>query len=277
MPQGLTQGTIYTKFLGLWFSSLCFFSERRQAFVVVVERDGFGYLQGVEESEQCGALFTGGKLVSGKAKQTEPAGGQGGATGPSCAGVASQGSSHSRWTKRRVQTKRISQQKRTLTQPVGRPKKKRKMSKHEDEPLVKDGKLNWKGRTITCQSCRNIRHNKATCKKQGRKETTVGQDGSGGSGAGAVIGLSAAAGEGGVSDPGGAGVASQGSSHTRWTKRRVQTERISLQKRTPTQPASQPSTSSQVPVSQTRNGDGIGDGVPTQSSAAGGASEWSFL
>ncbi|GJU03609.1 hypothetical protein Tco_1113947 [Tanacetum coccineum] len=69
----------------------------------------------------------------------------------------------------------------------------------------------------------------------------VGQDGSGGSGAGAVIGLSAAAGE------GGAGVASQGSSR--------------------------------IPVSETRDADGreMGDGVPTQSSATGGASEWSFL
>nr|GEV97667.1 hypothetical protein [Tanacetum cinerariifolium] len=106
-----------------------------------------------------------------------------------------------------------------------------------------------------------------------------GQDGLGGSGVGAVIGLSVAAGEGGTSDPGGAGVASQGLSHTRWTRRRVQTERISPKKRTPTQPASQPSTSSQVPVSQIRNKDGreMGDGVLTQSSAAGGASEWSFL
>ncbi|GJS79515.1 crooked neck-like protein 1 [Tanacetum coccineum] len=156
---------------------------------------------------------------------------------------------------------------------VGRPRKKRKRSKHKDEPFVKDGKLSRKGRTITCQSCGNTGHNKATCKGQGRKATTVGQDGSGGSGAGVVIGLSAAAGE------GGAGVASQGSSRSRWTKRRVQTERISPQKRTPTQPASQPSTSSQVLVSETRNADGreMGDGVPTQSSAAGGASEWSFL
>ncbi|GJT37155.1 putative transposase, mutator type, MULE transposase domain protein [Tanacetum coccineum] len=58
------------------------------------------------------------------------------------------------------------------------------------------------------------------------------------SGAGVVIGLSAAAGEGGACDP---GVASQ--------------------------------------ASQTRNADGreMGDGVPTQSSTAGGASEWSFL
>ncbi|GJS14016.1 crooked neck-like protein 1 [Tanacetum coccineum] len=183
---------------------------------------------------------------------------------------------------------------------VGRPRKKRKRSKHEVEPFVKDGKLSRKGRTITCQSCENTRHNKATCKGQGRKATTggnnaeangsasrqaqetepaVGQDGSGGSGADAVIGLSAAAGEGGASGPGGAGVASQGSSHSRWTKRRVQTERISLQKRTPTHPASQPSTSSQVPVSETRIADGreMGDGVPTQSSATGGVSEWSFL
>ncbi|GKE63740.1 hypothetical protein Tco_1514107, partial [Tanacetum coccineum] len=101
----------------------------------------------------------------------------------------------------------------------------------------------------------------------------VGQDVSGGSCVGTVIGLSATAGE------GGAGVASQGLSHTRWTERRVQTERISLQKRTPTQTASQPSTSSQVLMSQTRIAYGreMGDGVPTQSSATGGASEWSFL
>ncbi|GJZ35164.1 hypothetical protein Tco_0580981 [Tanacetum coccineum] len=177
---------------------------------------------------------------------------------------------------------------------VGRPRKKRKRSKHKDEPFVKDGKVSRKGRTITCQSCGNTGHNMATCKGQGRKATTggnnaeasgsasgqaqqiepaVGQDGLGGSGAGAVIGLSAAAGE------GGAGVASQGSSRSRWTKRRVQTERISPQKRTPTQPASQPSTSSQVRVSETKNADGreMGDGVPTQSSVVGGASEWSFL
>ncbi|GJS01109.1 hypothetical protein Tco_0317617 [Tanacetum coccineum] len=99
----------------------------------------------------------------------------------------------------------------------------------------------------------NTGHNKATCKGQGQKATTggnnaeasssafrqaqqtkpaAGQDGSGGSGVVVVIGLSTAAGEGGQ---GGAGVASQ------------------------------------VPMSETRNADGreIGDGVPTQSSAAG--------
>nr|GFB24684.1 hypothetical protein [Tanacetum cinerariifolium] len=127
--------------------------------------------------------------------------------------------------------------------------KKRKRSKHDDEQFVKYGKLSKKERTITSQSCRNIRHNKAPCKGQGRKATTggnnakasgsasrkaqqtkhvVGQDGSGRSGVGAVIGLSAAncqGGAGGAGSPGGVGVGvgSQGSSHTRWTRRRVQT------------------------------------------------------
>nr|GEW99883.1 hypothetical protein [Tanacetum cinerariifolium] len=115
--------------------------------------------------------------------------------------------------------------------------------------------LEMKGRTITCQSCRNTKHNKVTCKGQGgnnsktsgsasrqaqQTEPAVGQDGLGGSGASTVIGFFGAAGKGGA---GGLGVASQ------------------------------------VPVSETRNADGkeIGDDVPTQSSAAGGASEWSFL
>ncbi|GJZ14587.1 hypothetical protein Tco_0550264 [Tanacetum coccineum] len=85
----------------------------------------------------------------------------------------------------------------------------------------------------------------------------IDQDGSSGSGFSAVLGLSTA-GEGAAGCPGGhdagegegaAGVARQGSSR------------------------------SQVPVSQTRNADRreMGDGVPTQSSTAGGASEWSFL
>ncbi|GJV04332.1 chloroplast stem-loop binding protein of 41 kDa b, chloroplastic [Tanacetum coccineum] len=45
-------------------------------------------------------------------------------------------------------------------------------------------------------------------------EPAVGQDGSGGSSTGVVIGLSATAGEGGAGDPDGTGVASQGSSRT---------------------------------------------------------------
>nr|GEY41453.1 hypothetical protein [Tanacetum cinerariifolium] len=80
----------------------------------------------------------------------------------------------------------------TYSHKVGRPKKKIKRSKHEDEPFVKDGKLSKKRRTITCQSCGNIGHNKATCKGQGgnnaeasgsasrqaqQAEPAVGQDG----------------------------------------------------------------------------------------------------
>ncbi|GKB72122.1 crooked neck-like protein 1 [Tanacetum coccineum] len=149
---------------------------------------------------------------------------------------------------------------RCVVDVVGRPRKKRKRSKHKDEPFVKDGRLSRRGRTITCQSCGNTGHNKATYKGQSRKATTggnnaeasgstsrqaqqtelvVGQDGSGGPGAGAVIGLSTATGEGGAGGLGGAGVASQ------------------------------------VLVSETRNADGreMGDDVPTQSSAASGASE----
>ncbi|GJX35467.1 hypothetical protein Tco_0247024 [Tanacetum coccineum] len=138
----------------------------------------------------------------------------------------------------------------------------------------------------------NIGHNKAICKGQGRKATiggnnaeasgsasrqaqqadpAFGQDGSGGSGVGAVIGLSVVNCAGGA----GVGVGSQGSSHTRWTKRRVHTVRISQQNTTLIQPASQPLTGSQVPVTETRNVDGreMGNGIPTQSSSAGGASE----
>ncbi|GKF29927.1 hypothetical protein Tco_0096269, partial [Tanacetum coccineum] len=63
-------------------------------------------------------------------------------------------------------------------------------------------------------------------------EPAVGQDSSGRSGVGAVIGLSAATSEGGVGDPGGACLL---------------------------------------------DGREMSDGVPTQSSTAGGASEWSFL
>ncbi|GKE48630.1 hypothetical protein Tco_1479888, partial [Tanacetum coccineum] len=74
---------------------------------------------------------------------------------------------------------------------------------------------------------------KATCKGQGRTATTGGNN----------------------AEASGVDVGSQGSSHTGWTKRRVQTVRISLQKTTPTQPISQPSTSSQVPVTEIRNAD----------------------
>ncbi|GJT98597.1 hypothetical protein Tco_1094115 [Tanacetum coccineum] len=135
----------------------------------------------------------------------------------------------------------------------GRPRKKRKRSKHEDKPFVKDSKLSRKGRIITCQSCGNTGHNKATFQGQGGNdaevsgsasrqaqqiEHAVGQDGSGGSGVGVVIGFSAAIGQGGL------GVDSQGLSHTRWTKK------------------------------INEDGREMGDGIPTKSSAGGGASEW---
>nr|GEW67233.1 hypothetical protein [Tanacetum cinerariifolium] len=116
---------------------------------------------------------------------------------------------------------------------ICRPKKKTKRSKLADEPFVKDGKLSKKGRTITCQSCGNIRHNKTTCKGLGCKNTeandsasgqaqqaklVVGHDSSGGSGVGAIIGLFVAGGQPGHAN---VGVESQSSSLSRWTKRRV--------------------------------------------------------
>nr|GFA06605.1 hypothetical protein [Tanacetum cinerariifolium] len=72
----------------------------------------------------------------------------------------------------------------TYSHKVGRPTKKRKRSKHEDEPFAIDGKLSRKERTITCQSCGNTGHNKSTCKGQGRKATTGGAGGLGGAGVG---------------------------------------------------------------------------------------------
>nr|GEW85345.1 hypothetical protein [Tanacetum cinerariifolium] len=137
---------------------------------------------------------------------------------------------------------------------VGRPKKKRKRSKHEDESFMNDGKL----------SGNNVKASGSTSRKPQQVEPAVGQDGLGGSSFGVVIGLSVADGAGGESGTS-VGVGSQGSSHSRWTKRRVQTERISPQNRTYTQPASQPSTNSQVLVSETRNADGreMGDVLTT--------------
>ncbi|GJS66833.1 heat stress transcription factor B-4-like protein [Tanacetum coccineum] len=139
---------------------------------------------------------------------------------------------------------------------VDRPRKKRKRSKHEDEPFVKDGKLNLRFRDVKRDVKRfftkdevivllivlgilfssvyggNNAEGSGSASRQAQQiEPAVGQDGLGGLGAGAVIGLSAVAGEGGAGDTGGAGVASQ-------------------------------------------DGREMGDGVPTQSSAAGGASEW---
>ncbi|GJW71495.1 hypothetical protein Tco_0128412 [Tanacetum coccineum] len=80
------------------------------------------------------------------------------------------------------------------------------------------------------------------CEIFNRNLVRVGQDGSGGSCVGAIIGLSTADGQGGA---GGSCVG----------------------------------VGSQVPMTETKNADGkeMGNGIPTQSSAAGGASEYSFM
>ncbi|GKG03353.1 hypothetical protein Tco_0310989, partial [Tanacetum coccineum] len=85
-------------------------------------------------------------------------------------------------------------------------------------------------------------------------EHVVGQDGSGGSGVGQM-------------------------SNAYCLGVRAIIERLIPQKRTPTQPASQPLTYSQVKVTETRNTNGreIGSGIPTQSSATADASEWAIL
>ncbi|GJV59774.1 hypothetical protein Tco_1465874 [Tanacetum coccineum] len=82
-------------------------------------------------------------------------------------------------------------------------KEENKEVKHEDEPFVKDGGNNAEA------------SGSASGKAQ-QAEPAVGQDGSGGSCVGAVIGLSAAGGQDG-SGGAGVGVGSQGSSHSRWT------------------------------------------------------------
>ncbi|GJY31325.1 mutator type transposase [Tanacetum coccineum] len=88
----------------------------------------------------------------------------------------------------------------------------------------------------------NAEASSSTCGQAQQEEPVVGQHGFGGSGVGVIIGLFAAGEQPDV------GVGSQSSSHTRWTKRRVQTQRLSPQETTPTQPASQPLTHSPVPV-----------------------------
>ncbi|GKA63030.1 hypothetical protein Tco_0762549 [Tanacetum coccineum] len=94
----------------------------------------------------------------------------------------------------------------TLAIRVGRPKKKRKRSKHEDEPFVKDGKLSKKERTITCQSCETL----DTIRKHAKDKVESGNNAE-------PSGLSAAGGQDG-SGGAGVGVGSQGSSYSRWTK-----------------------------------------------------------
>nr|XP_043633729.1 uncharacterized protein LOC122604935 [Erigeron canadensis] len=54
---------------------------------------------------------------------------------------------------------------------VGRPKKKRKRSQYENEPIVRGNKLSKKGGTITYGNCKNKGHNSKTCKGQSSQAT----------------------------------------------------------------------------------------------------------
>ncbi|GKD32089.1 hypothetical protein Tco_1242867, partial [Tanacetum coccineum] len=88
-------------------------------------------------------------------------------------------------------------------------------------------KVQWNGENKYQVSGGNNAKASGSASRQAQQtEPAVGQDGSGGLSVGVVIGLSTVAGEGGAGGPGGVGVASQGLSYSRWTKRRVQTERI---------------------------------------------------
>ncbi|GJT95224.1 hypothetical protein Tco_1090742 [Tanacetum coccineum] len=117
---------------------------------------------------------------------------------------------------------------------IVRPRKKRKRSRLEDEPLVKD---------------------EVSGSAYGQAEPDVGQ------------GDSVKCGGQPRTDVGiGSGSLNLISSPSRWTKSITQVVRMSPQKRT----ASQQSPCSQVQVTETRNANGreMGDGIPTQSSAA---------
>ncbi|GJY02783.1 hypothetical protein Tco_0360935 [Tanacetum coccineum] len=61
----------------------------------------------------------------------------------------------------------------------GRPKKKRKMSKLKDGPLMKDGKLVNKGRTIACGN--NKEASGSASRQAQQAKPILGQDGSGAS------------------------------------------------------------------------------------------------
>ncbi|GJR79422.1 hypothetical protein Tco_0150207 [Tanacetum coccineum] len=97
----------------------------------------------------------------------------------------------------------------------------------------------------SCPGGNNAKARGSASRQTQQAEPAIGQDSLGGSGVGAVIGLSAANGAGGVGSAGGASAG----------------------------------VDNQVPLSETRNADEreTSDGIPTQSSTAGGASEWSFL
>ncbi|GKC82049.1 hypothetical protein Tco_1137766 [Tanacetum coccineum] len=149
----------------------------------------------------------------------------------------------------------------------------------------------WKHWTRKGQGGNNVEASDSASGQAEQAEPTVGQDGLGSlgvgqvpnaydSGVGAVIGLASVG-----RQPGRTGVGVEGrssslaSSPSRWTKRKYKQKDLVYKKRTLTQPATLPSTHSQVQVTETRNeyGREMGDGIPTQSSAAVGASEWTIL
>ncbi|GKC75070.1 hypothetical protein Tco_1125844 [Tanacetum coccineum] len=79
----------------------------------------------------------------------------------------------------------------------------------------------------------NVEASGSASKQSQQIEPAVGQDGSGGSGDGAVIGFSAAIGEGGAGGPGGAGIASQGSSYSRWKREEYKQKELVHKKELP--------------------------------------------
>ncbi|GJW52206.1 hypothetical protein Tco_0093557 [Tanacetum coccineum] len=101
---------------------------------------------------------------------------------------------------------------------------------------------------VEAESGNNAEATGSASRQAQQEEPIAGQNGLGGSGVGAVIGLFVADCAGGAGGACGAGVGVEVK-----VKRKVQTKRISLQNITPTQPASQPSTNSQLPVTETRN------------------------
>ncbi|GJY03175.1 hypothetical protein Tco_0361327 [Tanacetum coccineum] len=110
-------------------------------------------------------------------------------------------------------------------------------------------KVQWNGANkYQVSGGNNAEANGSASRQAQQTEPAVGQDCSGGSGVGVVIGVSAADGQGGAGGASGAGGVGVG-------------------------------VGSQVPATETKNADEreMGDGILTQSSAAGGASEWSFL
>nr|GEW86898.1 hypothetical protein [Tanacetum cinerariifolium] len=95
---------------------------------------------------------------------------------------------------------------------------------HHQQTIIKQTIRVFGASSFTSREGGNNAEASGSASRQAQQaEPVVGQDGLGGSGVDVIIGLFVVDGAGGA----GVGVGSQGSSHTRWTKRRVQTVRIS--------------------------------------------------